>query len=146
MFYTGSKIHIMIEKSSCVLVLILWKISSHPYISNPCTFHNRVHFKRKYNNLINTRFVKLIWAGCSMDLFSCQVTKLATNVHLRTLKKVLYLSGEIGHYLRWLPWSKRFVLVRRKVWRYQRGNQKDRQHNDQKKKDKRTKNDLQNIT
>ena len=42
------------------------------------------------------------------------------------------------------------VLSKKSFWRHQRGNQnpkskKDRQHNDQKKKDKRINNDQQNI-
>ena len=46
---------------------------------------------------------------------------------------------------------KKLKIEARKVWRYQRGNQKckskrNRQYNDQKKKDKRTNNDLLNTT
>jgi len=39
-----------------------------------------------------------------------------------------------------------WTLPTRRVWRYQRGKQKNRQHNGQKKRKNRTNNDLQNIT
>ena len=74
--------------------------------------------------VINTDFI----------YFNCTVTGSSSNPNFREIILILYL-----------------LYVGRRVWRYQREviifrkSKKDRQHNNKKKKDKRTKKDLQNI-
>ena len=76
------------------------------------------------------------WYVINIDFmyFSCTVTGSSSNPNFREIILILYL-----------------LYVGRRVWRYQREvimfrkSKKDRQHNNKKKKDKRTKKDLQNI-
>ena len=132
---------------------IMFKATCYPYLRQDSYYYHRVHPHWPAAASICIFNFRTSWG--LLDSTTCEYVH-SSNLRWvtwsfkqqRAPKWIAFVSNwwMVGHFPRVQRLPSPLKNTLRRVWRYQTDqNPKDRQHNGQKKKDKRTNNDLQNI-